>query len=388
MSQRINLSPDKRMLNHTTCASFAEINLNALEENLLQVRSLVGNRPILAVVKANAYGHGATRVAQFLERGRVKVAMFGVAFLEEGIALREAGVRRPILLLTGCPIQQIPDVLQGDLTPVVFDLETLSAISQYARKIGKHVKIHVKIDTGMGRLGVLPTDFLSFLEKVFSYEMISVEGILTHFAEADLDDLSFAQKQLDVIKYILAVLAEKGVDIPLCHLANSAAILNFEPAHLDLVRPGLMLYGYSPLRGENPLSLEPVMQVKARIIALKKVSKGTPISYGRTFVTDRESLIATVGIGYADGYPFSLSNRAFMLVNRSCAPVVGRVCMDMTMLDVSEVPELSIGDWVTVMGVEGDQSVWADRLSEWAKTHPYEILCGIGTRVQRRYIEV
>ncbi|MFQ5588507.1 MAG: alanine racemase [Nitrospiria bacterium] len=371
--------------NPITGGSYAEIHLGALEQNLLHVRTQVGNCPILAVVKANAYGHGAVRVARFLEQCRTKTDFFGVAFLEEGVALREAGIRTPILVLTGCPSDHIADLIRYNLTSVVFDTDTLSALNQAAAKRGRAVNVHLKIDTGMGRLGVLPGDFFPFFEKALGHDMISVEGILTHFAEADLNDLSFAKTQLNTIKTILSRLSEKGMPLPLCHMANSAAILHFKPAALSLVRPGLMLYGYSPLKEKIETPLTPLMQIKTRVIALKKVPQGTPISYGRTFVTARESRIATVAIGYADGYPLSLSNRGMMIAKGKRAPVAGRVCMDMCMLDVTEIPNLEIGDWVTVLGEEGDESIWADELAQWANTHPYELLCGIGPRVQRRY---
>ncbi len=375
------------MLSQLTSASFAEIHLDALEENLLQVRAQVGDCPILAVVKANAYGHGAVQIAQFLEKSKENISMFGVAFLEEGIALRESGVDTRILVLAGLPIDQIPHYIQHKLTPVIFDLETLSALNREALKTGEKVKVHLKVDTGMGRIGLSPADVLTFFEKALAYEMVSIEGLLTHFAEADLQDLSFAQKQFTSIQEILALLKGKGINVPFCHLANSAAILHFKPAHLNLVRPGLMLYGYSPLQGKTSIQLKPVMQIKARVLALKKVSKGIPLSYGRTFTTSRESVIATIGIGYADGYPFSLSNCGQMIAKGKLVPVVGRVCMDMTLLDVTETEGLSVGDFVTVIGAENGKTIWADALALKANTHTYEILCGIGDRVQRRYLK-
>lgn len=374
------------MSNPLTPASYAEIHLDALKHNLLQVRAQVGDCPILAVVKANAYGHGAVRISQFLEKCKAKVAMFGVAFLEEGIALRESGITTPILVLTGLPINQISHYISYDLRPVVYDLDTLAALNREALKSEKKVKIHLKVDTGMGRIGISPGAVLPFFEKALTFDMIAIEGILTHFAEADLQDLSFAQQQLSSIQEVVSRLEQKGMTPPFCHMANSAAILHFKPAHLNLVRPGLMLYGYSPLQGKTSIALKPVVQIKARVLALKKVSKGTPLSYGRTFTTNRESLIATIGIGYADGYPFSLSNCGKMIAKETLVPVVGRVCMDMTLLDVTETKGLSVGDYVTVLGAENGLSMWADTLAQYANTHPYEILCGIGERVQRQYL--
>lgn len=368
-------------------SSFAQINLSALKKNLGQVRAQVGHCPILAIVKANAYGHGAEAITRFLSEQKTAIKMFGVAFLEEALALRSAGIHDPILILTGCALDQIPDIIAHELTPVVFDLQILEALSKNAVTQGKQLKVHLKIDTGMGRLGISPEKVRAFVKTALSTPMITIEGILSHFAEADLDDLSFAQKQLTIIKNILADLEGEGMTVPVCHLANSSAILQFKSAHLNWVRPGLMLYGYSPLKESTSVKLRPIMQVKARIIALKKVPKGTPISYGRSFVTPRESRIATVAIGYADGYPLSLSNRGLMIVKGVLAPVAGRVCMDMCMLDVTDAPPLALGDFVTVIGAEGAVSMWADHVALLAKTHTYEILCGIGTRVERRYIQ-
>lgn len=373
-------------------ATIAEIDLAAMDKNLNQIKALIGPKEILAVVKANAYGHGAVQVARFLERSEPgedrRVAMFAVAYLEEGIALREAGISLPILLMTGCPILQIPDIVHHRLTPLIFDLEQLFALSRHAVTSERIIDVHIKLDTGMGRLGLPVSEALSFIQKAVDQKGIRVEGILTHFAEADLKDLSFARRQLEGIKKIWTALQGAGIEIPYCHIANSAAIMNFDAAHFNLVRPGLMLYGYSPLEDKTCFPLQPVMQVKTRVIALKKVPPGTSISYGRTFYTRRETLIATVSIGYADGYPRLLSNRGWMIAKGRRVPVVGRVCMDMTMIDVTEVPSLAVGEWVTVIGKDGEEGIWADEIARLAETIPYEILCGIGERVPRRYNEL
>ncbi|MFQ5579328.1 MAG: alanine racemase [Nitrospiria bacterium] len=371
-------------------SSIALVDLAAMRENLCRVRSRSGCGGILPVVKANAYGHGAVEVARFLvgkhEPGPGKINMFGVAFLKEGIALRDAGIKHPILLLTGCPIGQIPEIVEHGLTPVLFDLDSAIALSRQAKLAGKVVNVHIKFDTGMGRIGLSPDEASAFVEKVVDLPGLHVEGILTHFADADLKDLSFARYQLKALKRIWKALEKGGIKISYCHIANSAAIMHFSRAHLNLVRPGLMLYGYSPLEKQTRLRLSPVMQVRSRVIALRRVPKGKSISYGRTYVTQKESLIATVSIGYADGYPRLLSNRGVMLAKGKRVPVVGRVCMDMTMLDVSQVPSLTVGNWVTVIGAEENKSVWADEVARASETIPYEILCGIGNRVQRVYL--
>ena len=368
-------------------ASVAEIDLAALSHNLRQVKKRIGRREILAVIKANAYGHGAVPIAQFLagEKRSRGISRLGVAYLEEAIQLRKAGITHPILLMTGCPIEQVPEVVRYQLTPLLFDSESLLALSRYAVRRGRRVNVHIKLDTGMGRLGLPVSEALPFIQMATAQEGIRVEGILTHFAEADLKDLSFARKQLEGLKQTWTALQKAKTKIPYCHLANSAAIMHFGAAHFNLVRPGLMLYGYSPLEGESEIELRPVLQLRARVIALKKVPAGTSISYGRTFFTQRESFIATVSIGYADGYPRLLSNRGVMIAKGKRVPVAGRVCMDMTMLDVTEVPSLQVGDWVTVIGEEGNEAVWADELARLAETIPYEILCGIGERVLRVY---
>jgi alanine racemase len=368
-------------------ASVAEIDLSALRRNLRQVKKGIGRKEILAVIKANAYGHGAVPIAQFLagEKRSVGISLLGVAYLEEAIRLRRAGITDPILLMTGCPIEQIPEIVRYQLTPLLFDTATLTALNRYAMRRGKKVNVHVKLDTGMGRIGWPVSEALPFIQRATEQEGIRVEGILTHFAEADLKDLSFARKQFEALKQIWTALQKAKTKIRYCHLANSAAIMHFGAAHFNLVRPGLMLYGYSPLEEETEIPLKPILQLRTRVIALKKVPAGTSISYGRTFFTQRESLIATVSIGYADGYPRLLSNRGVMIAKGRRVPVVGRICMDMTMLDVTEAPALNVGDWVTVIGEEGDEAVWADELARQADTIPYEILCGIGERVPRIY---
>ncbi len=372
----------------------AEIDLHALEKNLRQVEARIGTRKIIPVVKANAYGHGAVAISKHLIQISKQVAMLGVASLDEGISLRNAGIKIPILLMTGCPPDGIPDLIHHNLTPALFDSQTLALLSRQAHKAGRKIGVHIKIDTGMGRLGLpvsSPHDVLDFIRKTVDCKGIRIEGVFSHFAEADLADLSFAREQLVKFKQISTRLARETGSY--CHLANSAAIIHFAAAHLDRVRPGLMLYGYSPLqkkagRTGKDLSLCPVMTLKSRVISLKIVPAGTSVSYGRTFITQRKTRLAVIAIGYADGYPRRLSNCGEMIANGKRVPVVGRVCMDMTMLDVTAVPELSMGDWVTVIGKEGTQAVWADTLAQKADTIPYELLCGIREHIPRIYHNV
>jgi alanine racemase len=363
--------------------TFAEIDLQALSGNLKQVSACVGNRAIMGVVKANAYGHGAVRVARHLEATGVR--MLGVAYLVEGMELREAGINLPILLLAGCQVEEIPDLLKYRLTPVIFDAAILEVLGRRAVEENVLLPVHIKIDTGMGRIGVRGEGIVPFIEKAVQTPGIRVEGVLSHFAEADIEDRSFAVEQIRIMKEAHDALLGRGIKIPFSHMANSAAVMELPEAHFNLVRPGLMLYGYSPFEKRGPLPLRPILRLLTRIIALKRVPEGTSISYGRTYTTRRESLIATLPIGYADGYPRSLSNRGEVIVRGKRVPVVGRVCMDMTMVDVTDVPGAALGDRVTVIGEEGSVRVWADELARWAGTIPYEILCGIGRRVPRYY---
>ncbi len=367
-------------------SSIAEIDLAALAENIQQVRKKIGTCDILAVVKANAYGHGALEITRFLSQNTVRPTLFGVAFLEEAIALRTGGITDHILLLTGLPLEQIEAVMQYRLSPVIYDFASLKALSRAAERAGEVLPVHIKIDTGMGRIGVPVDEALPFIKEAVGQTGIRVEGILSHFAHADLKDSAYTQQQLDSLQNILSSLEAEGIEIPYRHLANSAAIIQFQAACLNMVRPGLMLYGYSPTNNDPGFPLKPVMSVKTRVLAIKKVAAGQSISYGRSFFTKQESRIATVAIGYADGYDLRLSNKGVMIAAGQRVPVVGRVCMDMTMLDVSKVPSLSVGDWVTVIGSEGEQSIWADEIARWTGSHVYEVLCGIGSRVKRQYL--
>lgn len=367
--------------------TFAEISLEALRNNLNQVTTRVGDRAILGVVKANAYGHGALPVAQLLVACGVR--MLGVAYLHEAIELREGGITLPIVLLAGCLPEEVPELVQHRLTPVVFDGILLETLGKHAVQQKTEILIHIKVDSGMGRIGLRGREALPFIERALQTHGVRVEGVMSHFAEADIEDRSFAAEQIRIMKEVRDGLLKRGIRDPFYHLANSAAVMELPEGHFDMVRPGLMLYGYSPFekqgKGVTPVSLQPVLRLLTRICALKQVPVGTPISYGRTFITKRESRIATLPLGYADGYPRSLSNRGEMIVSGKKVPVVGRVCMDMTMVDVTDVPDAVVGSQVTVIGAQGGERILADDIAKWAGTIPYEILCGIGQRIPRYY---
>lgn len=363
-------------------AAVAEIDLAALRCNLQWIRSRIApNTKILAVVKANAYGHGAIPISQSLEE--MGVDHFGVALVEEGVTLRQAGVRLPILVMGGIFEDQVPEILQYRLTPVIYRISLARVLSEHAQNRGISWPVHIKVDTGMGRLGLRPEEVEGFVMGLRLLKGLEIEGILTHFADADISDKRFAQEQMAIFLRICDALDKNGSHARIRHVANSAAVVDLPETHLDMVRTGLMLYGYHPNRTDLPL--QKILSWKTRVVHLKKVPTGTTISYGRTFVTRRESLIATLPVGYADGFDRTLTNRGVVLIRGMRVPVVGRVCMDMTMLDVTEVPGVAVGDTVTLLGRDGSEEITAHDLANQAGTICYEILSRIGPRVQRTY---
>ena len=366
--------------------TWAEINLSHLASNVREFRKFLPDAvKLLAVVKADAYGHGACEVAEVaLQEG---ASMLGVASLEEGEALRQKGIKSPILILGCTDPRQNLSLLEMQLTPTVFSWEAASSFSQQAQARGKRAAIHVKIDTGMGRLGLAdPRNTIDFLERVAALPGIILEGVYTHFAAADEKDKSFTRRQLRLFNSILSACKERGIEVPLKHAANSAAALEFPETHLDMVRIGIGLYGCYPSREmNNQIKLLPVMSLKSRIIFLKKVSSGTPVSYGRTYFAPDDTTIATVPLGYGDGYNRLLSNKGFMLVQGRRVPIAGRVCMDHTMLDVGKIPFVQQGDEVVAFGRQGQGELDVEEIAEQLGTISYEVLCNIGSRVPRVY---
>ncbi len=368
--------------------TIAEINLDSLEYNLTQIRKRVNQGiKILAVVKANAYGHGAVRISSELEH--LNVDFLGVATCEEGIELRKASINTPIIVLGGFFKGQSIYAQQYDFIPVIYNLESAKELSQCAHKSNRKVKIHVKIDTGMGRLGIFPSETKLFFQHLIKLNTLEIEGIISHLADNNQDNhsgLEFTQRQALLFKQQIEELHQMGIHPQYKHLANSAAIMEKNPDFFSLVRPGIMIYGaYPSKKFKQVIDLKPVMSLKTKIISLKKVAKGTSISYGRTFICQKESLIATLPIGYADGYSRSFSNKGEVLIRGRKAPIVGVVCMDMVMVDVTEVPGVSLGDDVVLMGSQGDKKITAEEIAEKTGTISYEILCSISPRVPRVY---
>jgi alanine racemase len=387
----------RRALDHTIRPTRAEVDLPALRHNLAAARTLAGKAQVLAVVKANAYGHGAVPVARCLEAEGV--TCLGVALVEEGLELRNAGVKAPILVLGGSYEGGYELLVAYDLTPTVFQLEHVARLSYAAAAQGKpQVKAHLKVDTGMGRIGVAMDALPEFLERARGYPNVVLDGLASHYASADLSDAGqaqapagggrFTREQLARFKEALAVVRAKGYAPTWRHLSNSAGVLDVPGAHdgldLNLVRPGIMLYGLSPAGWlADRADLRPVLSWKTGITHLKTVPKGTPISYGSTWVAPAEAVIATLPIGYADGYSRAYSSRASVLVRGRRVPIAGRVCMDMCMVDVTGVEGVQVGDEAVLLGRQGGEQIRAEELAALAQTIHYEVLCGVGARVPR-----
>lgn len=359
--------------------TFAEVSLKALSGNLGVVRKKTGRKGIIAVVKANAYGHGITEISRhLLKKG---ASSLGVAYAHEGITLREAGVESPIIVFFDRDTAKV--CVRHNLTAVVFDIASARQLSKEAYKKNRTVPVHIKVDTGMGRVGLDFRKAEKVITDMVNVKNISVEGLMSHFSDADLQDKNFARLQLDRLRSLISALKKKKITFRYIHMANSAAILTMPDTHFDMVRPGIMLYGYACCeRGD----IRPVLSLKSGIVLLKKVPAGTPIGYGRTFVTKKKSTIATIPVGYADGYNRKLSNNGEVLISGKRAPVVGRVCMDTIMVDVTKIPDVSYKSEVVLIGSQGRERITADELAEKTGTIPYEILTSIGERVERIYV--
>jgi alanine racemase len=369
----------------TLLPTYATVNLAALAHNLSRIkRYLSPGCEVMAVVKANAYGHGVVEIAQALARKDIR--RLAVASLDEGIALRQAGLSASIVVLGALFEEQVSDLVAYQLTPVVSDGCILPALAKAARSHPAPYPIHLKVETGMGRLGFSPEELFSLLDNPILRSPLQVEGMMTHLADADGADSAFTERQLGAFRTMLEQIRQCGITFPLVHTANSAAIVRFPEAHFSLVRPGIMLYGYHTLPATVPASdLRPVLSLQTRIVQLRTIPRGGTVSYNGTFVATRPTRIAVLPIGYADGYSRRLSHRGSVLIQGRRAPIVGLVCMDMIMVDVTDLAPVQVGEIVTLIGHQGQESIWADEVAGWIGTIPYEVLCGIGSRVPRLY---
>ncbi len=379
---------------------WAEVDLKAIACNIRELRRITSPYArLMAVVKANAYGHGLIEITrQAIHSG---AEFLGVARASEGIQLRKAGFDVPVLIFSYTSPAMAGKLVEFDLTQSICSYKTAKAFSAAAHSLGKKIKIHIKVDTGMGRLGLLPDRLGLFssgkdtmknavneAESIACLSGLELEGIFTHFATADSMDKSFAENQFEVFIDFLNQLRIAGMEFPVKHAANSAAVIEMPETHLDMVRAGISIYGLYPSNetDKSRIALKPAMELKTRIIHLKKVPAGFKISYGATYETRKPTTIATVSIGYADGFNRLLSSRGYMLVRGHKAPVVGRVCMDLTMLDVGDIPDVELEEEVVVFGKQGSSSITVDEIASNLNTINYEVVSTITDRVPRLYL--
>ena len=370
-------------------ATRAEIDLPAFRHNLQTLRKYLGPQTqIMAVVKADAYGHGAIPCARIAVESGV-ANYLGTGVIEEGIELRENGLNAPILILGSIFPDEAEELVRHNLATILCTQPLAQVLSKEAEKQDKTVSVHIKVDTGMNRLGVSPENLPALLDQIRNLKNLNIEAVSTHFSSADDEDLSITQAQLEKFQTALAILQKEGIHTPMVHCANTSALFKFPESRFNMVRPGLILYGVLPSpslrpvinQGENPF--QPVMQWKSQIILVKPIAKGQPLSYSRSFTTQRDSLIATLPIGYADGLHRILSNKMDVLIRGRRAPQVGNICMDMILIDVTDVPDVQTGDEVVIFGRQEDQMISVEELAMEGQTIPYEILCNVGKRVPR-----
>jgi alanine racemase len=361
------------------------VDLTALVHNLLQLRRIISpGSDIMAVVKANAYGHGTVETAQTLVRhGVVHLAVFSI---EEGIALRQAGITVSIVILGPVFPQQIQDLFAHQLTPVVSDPFTLTALGRYATQDSFPYPIHLKVDTGMGRLGFTLDEVEAIITKHSFPSSLHLEGLMSHLADSDGLNPDSTEQQINRFEQARKIVREAGFRVRLMHLANSAGIVRFPSAHYSLVRPGIMLYGYHTLPlSIRPPDLKPVLSLTTRIAQLRLIQPGETVSYNRTFMARRPTRIAVLPIGYSGGVSRHLSNRGQVLIRRQRAPIAGIVCMDMVMVDVTEIENVSVGDEAVLIGQQGTEQITAHNIAEWTGTISYEVLCAISPQIPRFY---
>ena len=370
---------------------YAAVNLSAILDNMERMhKNLQPGTLMIGVIKADGYGHGAIPIGKELEKLSY---VFGhaVATAEEAFSLREAGLQKPILILGYTFPYCYEELIEQDIRPAVFRADTLVELDDCARRLGKKAIVHIKVDTGMSRVGIRPDEEgMSFLRRLSEMPNIAVEGIFTHFARADEQDKRSAKEQLARFTGFVEE-AEQilGRTILVKHCSNSAGILTMPEANLSLVRAGITLYGLSP-SAQVPrelLSLRPALSLKSHLVYVKEVEAGTPVSYGGTYVTKQRMRIATVPVGYGDGYPRSLSNRGYVLIRGMRAPILGRVCMDQFMVDVTTIPEVCEGDEVTLIGTDGEEEITMEQLGELSGRFNYELACDLGKRIPRVYLK-
>ncbi|MEB2286872.1 MAG: alanine racemase [Anaerolineae bacterium] len=363
--------------------TYIEVDLDAIAHNVRALKAFIGPAvELFAVVKANAYGHGLVPVAQTVLRHGV--SRLAIGRLSEGLQLRQAGIAAPVLALCYLMPDELRIAVEHDLVPTVGEMESALVVSALGVARQKPVPVHVKIDTGMGRYGVMPDQAVSFFNQIATLPGLAVEGVFTHFATADERDKTFAREQFQIFQDVLAELSVAGHSIPLLHAANSAAALDLPETHLGAVRSGLALYGLYPSESvSHALPLKPALTLKSHVASVRQLPAGAGISYGRSYITPRPMTVALVPIGYGDGYHRLLSNRGAVLVNGQRAPIVGRVCMDQVVVDVSGCGPVALNDEVVLIGQQGDARITVEEIAGWAETISYEITSALLARLPR-----
>lgn len=363
--------------------TWAEVNLANLGHNFRQIKKhLKPGVRVLVTVKADAYGHGLLPVAKRLVAEGVD--FLGVASIDEGIKLRESGITKPVLILGVILKEDIAPVFKYNLTPTVCDFDLASALNKRARSSGRPMNIHIKVDTGMGRIGVLHQDAFILIKRISNLKHLKIEGLFTHFAFADMDK-DFTLHQAGLLESLVNKLKLKGVNIPLIHAANSMGIIDCKSAHFNMVRPGLVIYGLYPKENLS-IHLKPVLSLKTRVVYVKNVPESYGVSYGHAYITKTSTRIVTLPIGYGDGYPRNLSNIAPVLIRGRRFKLSGRICMDQIMVDVGRVP-VRVGEEAVLIGSQRRNKITAEELASLSGTIPYEIACGLGSRIPRVYID-
>lgn len=364
-----------------------KIDLDAILHNFNETKNKLNKETkMLTVLKANGYGHGAVPIAQLLKE---KTDYFGVSFIEEALELRRAGINNPILIIGYTSPDRFEELLLNDIEQTIFHLDVAEKLSQVANAIGRTAKIHIEIDTGMNRTGFPACpESLEIVEKISKLPNIQIEGIFTHFANADICDQTSEKEQEMFFRDFLKGIENKGISIPIKHCCNSAATINGDD-HFDMVRVGLLLYGLYPSEEvqKEKLHLIPAMELKTQVIFVKTVEAGQGVSYGHTYITSKKTKIATLPIGYADGYPRALSSKGRVLIKGSYAPIIGRVCMGLTMVDVTDIDGVGVGDEVTLIGKQGRNTITMEEVGALAGSFNYEIICGINKRVPRVFLK-
>ena len=368
----------------------ANVDLNAIRHNLLEIRSKLNHdTKLMVIIKADAYGHGAVPLAKAIgDSGRIDI--YGVAIIEEAIELRESGIGKPILVLGYTSKEQYDLVVTFNVAQTVFQYEMAEALSDEAVRQGKIAKIHVKIDTGMSRIGFSDTpESIVEIKRIAKLPGIEIEGLYSHFACADETDRSNTVNQLKRYINFIDLLEKEQIYIPVKHIANSAGIIEFPDAYFNMVRCGIATYGIYPsdMVNQQDIKLIPAMELKTHVVYVKEVEAGVGISYGATYITDKKTRIATIPVGYADGYSRNLSNQGKVIIHGQYAPIIGRICMDQFMVDVTNIADVKQGDSVTLLGRDEAAFISTEELAEWSHSFAYELVCTVGKRIPRVYSE-